>query len=232
MYQTNPRMAFTGPVLAVTVNPALDAAIENFRHAMMHDGNGAEAYRRLMNALTERVVAVFALEPLSLAGLAPDGNRLIDVVVDTGTGMSAVLANQLVAGKPNDKLRGLLTHIDEIYAPASDWNGDQPCLCIPVDDAFAARFREVADSRFNPGGADIQGIKDLFERVATDMFHQFFLRQMDIVGTGYVGQKVVTVGVAGVRKACNAVLQRVIVRLGPEEMSSFIAHFGNLLKVR
>lgn len=221
------------PVIAIAANPALDEAIESFRHALAHNGKGAEAYIHLMSCLTDRIIGLFLLEPVEIAKVGATQRKIVDFAVDTGNKASSLLTAQIYRKLSNAQFQPILRDLEKMYWPAGADNGDRPQLHYPADTLFARNFQLVIDAcAAGQGRTQMTLLLQVLNRMVDDMIQKFFLDQTKHVDIGFITKKALDVSVAGTRTACHAVLNKVVKEFSDEQLKDFMHHYGQSLMHR
>lgn len=219
------------PVIAVSANPALDEAIQAFRHALQHNGNGADAYIALMARVTDRVIGLLLLEPIEIAKISPTQRRIVDFAVDTGNKASSMLTAQIYKKLTNAQFAPIARDLEKMYWPAGPDNGDMPQLFYAPDTMFARNFQLVIDaSAAGKGRAQMTLALQVMDRMVDDVVQQFFLAQTKHVDIGFITRKALDMSVAGTRAACQAVMHKVVKDFSDEQMQVFMAHYAQVLR--
>lgn len=221
----------SAPVICVGANPALDEALETFQHALKHNGKGAEAYIHFMGRLTDRIIALYLIEPVEIAGVSSTQRKIVDFAVDTGSKASSMLTSQIYKKVSNAQFAPIARDLTAMYWPACAANGDEPQLCYPADAAFARDFQTVIDAAA-AGQARTQMplLMKVLDRLVDDVLQKFFLDQTRHVDIGFITKKALDVSVAGTRSACHAVMHKVVKELSDAQIREFMAHNARALK--
>lgn len=221
-------------VIAVSATPALSNSVEDFLNSVEHGrSNSAEKYIEMVDHLTDRMLTLFLVEPREFLELPGGQQRVIDFAISTAGKASHMLTRQIYKKKKPDEFAGIVKNVKEMYWPACTENGDKPCLCYPVDDAFAADFRKATEAAAQGNAtADISLVSGVMDQLADDIIEYFFLRNNQEVKIGYVTRKAVDVGIDGTKKAVHAVNHKVLRGLDDEQLKLFMGHYESLLKDR
>lgn len=219
------------PVIAIAVNPALEEAIQSFRHALKHNGRGAEAYITLMARLTDRMIALFMLEAVEVAKVSPTQRKIVDFAVDTGNKASSMLTTQIYKKVSNAGFAPIARDLEQLYWPAGADNDNTPQLYYTPDAAFAASYRQVVDAcKAGQGRAQMELLLQVLNRMIDDVLDVFFLAQTKHVDIGFITRKALDMSVSGTRAACHAVMNKVVKEFSDEQLSAFMEHYAQALK--
>lgn len=221
------------PVVAVSANPAVLNASEAFLHALAHDGKAAQAYLALMDALTDRVISLFILEPAYMTALSPTAQKVVDFAAATSSKASALLMGQVFKKTTNAQFAPIAAQWRETLWPADSDNGQHAHLAYKVDERFAADFTLCVDvCKAGQGRAQMELIMDVFARFTDDIIDQLFLQQTRQVEVGFITRKTLELSVDGVKKAIHAVINQVLKHRSDEELVRFMGHYEPALKMR
>lgn len=221
------------PVIALAVNPALDQAIDKFRHELAKNGKGAEAYIEYMARLTDRVIGLLVLETMDLAKISSTQRKIVDFAVDTGSKASSMLTTQIYKKVGNAQFATIARDLEKMYWPAGSDNGNVPQLFYVPDAMFARNFQLVVDAcAAGQGRAQMPLFLQVMDRLIEDVLQNFFLAQTKHVEIGFITRKALDMSLAATRAAAQAVIHKVIKDFNDEQARDFMAHFGNVLKSR
>lgn len=221
------------PVIAISANPALDEAIESFRHALKHNGKAAEAYINLMSRLTDRMIGLLMLEPVEIAKVSPTQRRIVDFAVDTGSKASSMLTTQIYRKVSNAQFAPIARDLDAMYWQAGPDNGDVPHLYYAPDAVFAKNYKLVIDAcAAGQGRSQMALLLQVLDRMVDDVLQKYFLDQTRHIDIGFITKKALDVSVAGTRSACHAVMHKVVKDFSDEQLKDFMSHYAQVLKAR
>lgn len=221
------------PVIAVAANPAVDNAIEEFLHALEHNGRGAHAYVHLMGTLTDRLIGLFMLEPVEIAKIGPTARKVVDFAVNTGSKASSVLTAQIWGKVPNRDFAPVAADLRRMYWAAGPDNGDMPHLAFATTPAFAREFQEVIDAcAAGRGTAQMAKVVPVLQKLSDDVIQHFFLEQTKHVDIGFITKKALNISVDGTRAAVHAVMNKVVREFNDEQLTAFMHHMGQTLRQR
>ncbi|MFZ5756537.1 MAG: hypothetical protein ACOY3X_06510 [Pseudomonadota bacterium] len=219
------------PVIAIAANPALDQAIAKFRHALAHDGKGAEAYIEMMARLTERTIGLFMLEPVEIAKVSPTQRKIVDFAVDTGSKASSMLTSQIYKKTTNAEFAPIARDLDRMYWPAGADNGNEPQLFYVPDAMFARNYQLVIEACAGGNGrAQMDLLLQVLNRMVDDVLQAFFLAQTRHVDIGFITRKALDVSVAATRTACHAVMGKVVKDFSDAQLKDFMQHYATVLR--
>lgn len=220
-------------VIAIAVNPALDAAIASFRHALNHDGKAAPAYIHMLSCLTDRIVGLLILEAIEIAGVSTTQRKVVDFAVDTGSRVSAMLSAQVYKKVSNTQFLPIARDLDAMYWAAGVDNHDTSHLYYVAAPDFARRFQQVIDASLaGQGRAQIGPLLQIMDVIIDDVLDKYFLEQTRHVDIGFVTRKAMDVGVGATRAAARGVMQKVVKDFSDTQLQQFMHCYAQILKYR
>lgn len=218
-------------VVAIAVNPALDEAIQEFRHALAHNGKAAEAYIALMARLTDRVIGLFMLEPVEIAQVSATQRKIVDFAVDTGSKASSMLTAQIYKKVSNTQFAPIARDLEKMYWAAGPGNDNTPQLFYVPDAMFARNYQLVIESSMSGSGrSQLNLLIQVLDRMVDDVLQNFFLAQTKHVDIGFITRKALDVSVAATRAACHAVMHKVVKDFSDEQLHAFMEHYAQALR--
>ena len=221
-------------VVAIPASDALTESIERFLTAVeQRDRNAAAAYIELVDHLTDRVTALFLVEPAELAGLSGTRKRAVDFAASTAGKASHMLTRQIYRKRGPDELEPVARNVREVFWPAEDANGQFNCIAFPVTPEYAERFREaMRKCNAGEGSTDRELVSGVMDELADGIIEYFFVRNSREVKIGYVTQKALNAGVDTTRKAVHAVNHRVLRELDDRGLQQFMGRHSDLIRQR
>lgn len=216
-------------VIAIPVNPALHNAIENFFLAISHDRDGGDAYVSYIDRLTERLLAIFMIEPAEVTGLSGNSRKLVDFAVSTAEKASSMLTRKIYGKRSNGEFSQIISDLKAAYREGS---GEHDALLISeVPDSFARDFREVADACCAGEGDSVRTkMTGVMDQLTDEILEAFFMRQTRHVKIGPVTRKALDLGTAGSRKAVHGVNHRVLKTMESDRLKLFMEHYGGMVR--
>lgn len=221
------------PVIAVSANPALANAIEQFLHALEHNGKGSAAYVHMMSTMTDRMIGLFMIEPVEIAQIGPTARKIVDVAVSTGSRASSMLTGQIYGKTSNKEFAPIAADLRRmLWAPGDD-NGNQPHLHFPASATLARDFQDVIDLCVaGKGTTQMDKVVRVLQKLSDDVIEQFFLAQTKHVDIGFITKKALNLSVDGTKAAVHAVMHKVVKDFNDEQLTNFMSHYSQILKYR
>ncbi len=218
------------PVIAIAANPAMDAAIEAFLHALRHKGRGAQAYIHMIGCQTDRIIGLFVHEAMELAKVSATQRKIVDFAVDTASKASGMLTTQVYKKVSNEQFSPIADDLARMYWPAGPDNNHMPQLYYVADADFARRYQQVIDACIaGQGRAQIAQILAIMDVIINDVIDKFFLEQTKYVEIGFITRKTMDVGVGATRAACRAMIHKVIRDFDDAQLQQFMGHYARML---
>ena len=217
-------------VIAIPVNPALHNAAEEFLQAISHDRPAAEHYIHYIDRLTERMLAMFMIEPAEFTGLSGNARKIVDFAVSTAEKASSMLSRKTWGKISNADFAPIAA---DLKAALVEGDGDKvPSLLIAsVDEDFAREFQEVAQACLVGEGDRVRTrMSASMDHLSDHILESFFVRQTRQIKLGMVTRKALDVGVGGSRKAIHAVNHRVLKTMDAKHLKLFMKHYGDIVR--
>ena len=217
-------------VIAVPANPALHNAAEEFLQAISHDRPAAEHYIHYIDRLTERMLAMFMIEPAEFTGLTGNARKVVDFAVTTAEKASSMLTRQTWGTISNTEFAPIAAAL-KVALVEGDGDKIPSLLTAQVDEVFAREFQEVANACLAGEGDQVRArMSAVMDQLTDHILENFFVRQTRQVKLGMVTRKALDVGIGGSRKAIHAVNHRVLKTLDAEHLRLFMQHYGDLVR--
>lgn len=218
------------PVIAIAVNPAMDAAIGSFLHALKHKGKGAQAYIHMIGCQTDRIIGLFIHEAVELAKVSATQRKIIDFAVDTSSKASAMLTTQVYKKVSNEQFAPIARDLEKMYWAAGPDNNHMPQLYYAADAEFSRRYQQVMDACIaGQGRAQITQIPAVMDVLINEVIDKFFLEQTKHVEIGFITRKAMDVGVGATRAACRGMIHKVISDFDDAQLQQFMGHYARML---
>lgn len=188
------------------------------------DKRAGELFYDVILQLTEEVIDSLLLETIAIAQLSPMAQKVVNLCAATSNKASSMLSAKIYKGaKPADMQQvgqfwqGLLKRDD-----AGQWY-----LAIPVDNKLSSSLDAILAERgtgdtFEP--RDREEIAARYEQLMMMIIDQFFLGPAAFVDMGMVTRKMLNLGVEGVKQAAQAVVHKVVKKLEPKPLASYVDH--------
>lgn len=216
-------------VIALPVNPALHNAIEDFLLAVAHDRDAGAAYVAYVDRLTERLLAIFMVEPAEITGLSGNARKLVDFAVSTAEKASSMLTRKIFGKRDNAEFAAIVSDLKAAYR---EGGGEQESLLVSeVSEKFAKDFHRVADACIAGEGDSVRSeMSAVMDKLTDEILEAFFIRSTRHVKIGAVTRKTLDLGVSGSRKAVHGVNHRVLKTMESERLKQFMQHYGNIVR--
>lgn len=188
------------------------------------DKRAGELFYEVILQLTEEVIDALLLQTIAIARLSPVAQKLVNMCAATSNKASSMLSAKIYKGAKAD-------HMQQV---GQFWQGllktdaeGQWYLATPIDNNLAssldAILAEKGDANhFEPRDREIIAAK--YEQLMMMIIDQFFLGPAAFIDMGMVTRKMLKLGVDGVKQAAHTVIHKVVKKLEPEPLASYVDH--------
>ncbi|AUM14256.1 hypothetical protein [Ketobacter alkanivorans] len=219
MTSVTPHIGFPfSPKLQSLSNQFLEAAADS------HAKSGEYFYKVILQ-LTDEVIDYLLVQTAEIAQVNSVGQKVINMCASTSNKASAMLSAKIYKKASTSDMQKVATLWQNMIKNTQpDRSGDW-YLAQPIDSSLAKDLDDILSEKgdqahFSP--TDIESIMRRYERLIETIIDGFFLRPAESVKLGAVTRKLLHLGIDGVKQASNAVIHKVVKKLEPQQLGTYV----------
>ena len=224
MAELNSYIGFpTSDVLRQHLNAFLEAAAAA-------DNRPGDHFVTLIDTLTTEVIDALLLQTIEIAQLNSVSQKVINVCASTASKVSGALTAKIYRKAPIRELQEVANVWQGFLKNSQQDDSGDWYILTPIDASFAAEIDGILEEKgeakaYDPTDRDYA--ISIYDRLMDIIIQQFFLEASNKVKMGGITKKMLNMGVDSVKAAIHGVLHKVVKKLEPVPLGSYIEHTSN-----
>lgn len=191
------------------------------------DKTAGDHFVTLIDTVTTEVIDALLLQTIEIAQLNSVSQKVINVCATTANKVSSALTAKIYRKAPLRELQEVANVWQGFLKNTNDDGSGEWYILTPIDENFAAEIDGILADKgeanaYDP--SDREYTISVYDRLIDVFIQQFFLEASNKVKMGGITKKMLNMGVDSVKTAIHAVLHKVVKKLEPVPLGSYIEH--------